>query len=95
MLGPYYEWDPAKAAANVRKHRVSFDEAIEALEDLYAIEEDDDSDPSEDRTRTIGRSRTQLLFVVTTERGPDITRIISARRASPHEQADYQRQTLP
>jgi uncharacterized protein len=98
MSGPQYEWDPAKAASNLLKHRVSFEDAIDALEDPLAVIVDD-NEPTEYRTRTIGRAPTGLLFVVTTDRDLDdghiIVRIISAREATSREQTLYQRQALP
>ncbi len=95
MLGPHYEWDPAKAAANVDKHGVSFDDAIEALEDPYAVIEEDLSDPTEYRDKITGQAGAGILIVITTDRPNNVIRIISARKAKPHEQTDYQRQALP
>ena len=54
MVDVEFEWDEAKASANVRKHRVSFDEAKLALADPNAIIEPDHSEPTEDRWRTTG-----------------------------------------
>lgn len=84
-----YEWDPRKAAANLRKHGVSFDEASEALVDPRAIE---DADPDHaDRVRLIGCSRRQrILFVVYIEVRDDRYRIVTARRALPQERRRYE-----
>jgi uncharacterized DUF497 family protein len=83
-----YEWDEAKAAANLSKHGISFDEAAAALDsdpDEFAVA--DPVDPS--RTASLVMSlRARVLFVVTTEAGPR-TRIITARKAEPHEQRIY------
>jgi hypothetical protein len=87
-----YEWDPAKAASNLRKHRVSFREA-KAVFDDWRVRHDPDEDHSacEDRNRAIGRSdRGRLLTVIYTLRG-ERTRIISARLASPRERRAYER----
>ncbi len=85
-----YEWDDAKAAANLAKHGVDFVDAIGALADPNRIEDIDDSvDYGEERTRTIGMTRGNILFVVTTMRDKDLCRIISARKATRHEQNRY------
>lgn len=76
-----YEWDPDKAAANERKHGVSFDEAKTIYLDPFA-ETFDDPDHSEGERRfiTIGMSSQQrLLFVAHADSGVDRVRIISAR----------------
>jgi uncharacterized DUF497 family protein len=85
-----YEWDSQKAAENLRKHGVDFEDAIEALEDPNRIEEIDDrySYP-EERTQVIGMARDSVLFVVVTIPDEDTSRIISARKATPHEQDRY------
>lgn len=85
-----YEWDPAKAAENRRKHGIDFPDAIPALEDPRRLEEVDDRfEYGEVRLRTIGMTVGRVLFVVTTSRGDDWSRIISARRATRHEEARY------
>jgi uncharacterized DUF497 family protein len=85
-----YEWDDAKAAANLAKHGVDFIDAIGALADPNRIEDIDDGvGYGEERTRTIGMTRGNILFVVTTMRDEDLCRIISARRATRHEQNRY------
>lgn len=82
-----YEWDDAKAAANRAKHGIDFLDAIGALIDPRRLEEVDDRFVyGEERIRTIGMTRGNVLFVVTTMRGDDI---ISARRATRHEQDRY------
>jgi uncharacterized DUF497 family protein len=85
-----FEWDDHKAAVNLRKHGVSFEEAITALADPRAIEAPDLADP--DRWITIGYSALQrALFVVHTETLPrGRTRIISARKASPAQRRKYE-----
>jgi len=67
-----YEWDPAKAAANVRKHGVSFEEAASVFLDHAALTFlDPDHSEDEERAITIGRSsRQRVLLVAHTERGP-------------------------
>ncbi|MFA5949598.1 MAG: BrnT family toxin [Hyphomicrobium sp.] len=94
MRHGHFEWDDTKARANLLKHGVSFEEAAVALEDKYCLIEIDDGDPYEERWRSIGLAFSRVLFVVTTERQGNVTRIISARRATRHEENCYNRQTL-
>lgn len=85
-----YEWDNGKAALNLRKHNVDFIDAIAAIEDPNRIEElDTRFDYGEDRTQIIGMSGESVLFVITALRDDDTCRIISARRATRHEQEWY------
>ena len=86
-----YEWDPAKAAANARKHRDSYEEAASVLGDPAALTFiDPDHSSEEERWITIGRSSRQpVLFVAHTER-EDRVRIISARSATRREQEQYE-----
>ncbi len=84
-----YVADPAKAAANRRKHGVTFAEAATAVDDPLARERADDEHA--DRWVLIGRSdRGQLLYVVYEIVTPALGRIISARRATPHERKSYE-----
>ena len=87
-----YEWDPQKAARNLRKHGVSFDEAITVFLDPLALTFDDpDHSVDERRFITIGLSIEQrLLFVAHADRSEDRIRIISARRATRGESHEYQ-----
>lgn len=86
-----FEWDPAKAAANIRKHGVTFHEAATVLEDpLSTTFPDDSHSVAERRFVTIGASlRGRLLVVAHSERN-DTIRIISARRATRRERAFYE-----
>jgi len=85
------EWDPAKAAANLRKHGVSFEEAATALADDLAVTGfDPDHSRGESRFVTFGVSSAgRLLVVAHTERG-DRLRIISARSATKRERRIYE-----
>ena len=89
-----YEWDPAKAAANLRRHKVSFAEAASVFLDPLALTfSDPDPSDEEDREITIGlSSRQRTLFVSHCERG-DRIRIISARKATRKERAQYEKKT--
>jgi uncharacterized DUF497 family protein len=87
-----YEWDPEKAAANERKHGVSFEEAKTVYLDPPA-ETFDDPDHSEHERRfiTLGMSTQQrLLFVAHADTDADRIRIISARTATRGETDAYQ-----
>ena len=87
-----FVWDDAKAAANWRRHRVTFQQAIEAFRDPMGVESiDDREDYSEERINLLGMCEGLLLHVTYTTRGEQI-RIISARRAKRHEQDDYYRE---
>ena len=84
-----FVWDDAKAASNLSKHRITFEEATFAFDDTHAYEEDDDSARyGEIRSKWIGSSGQRLLVVIYTQRGRRI-RIISAREADAHEHAVY------
>ena len=87
----YFEWDRAKADANRRKHKVTFDEAASVFYDpLSATFPDPDSSRTEERLATIGHSsRQRLLVVVHTEQGETV-RIISARLATAHERKRHE-----
>lgn len=92
MVLPTFEWDPEKGAENLRKHGVSFEEAAFALADPFASERIDERfDYGEERTIAFVLGSGPLLTVVYTMRD-DITRIISARKATPYEQKIYQRE---
>jgi uncharacterized protein len=86
-----FEWDRDKAEANLRKHRVSFDEAATIFFDpLSATIPDPDHSVGERRFITIGSSsRGRLLVVVHTERGSTL-RIITARLASANERKRHE-----
>lgn len=83
------EWDPKKAAANLRKHDVRFTDAYAVLEDELAVTMEDPH-PVEKRYVTIGLdSLGRVLVVSYTWRGERI-RIISVRKAAPSEQRQYE-----
>jgi uncharacterized DUF497 family protein len=86
-----FEWDEVKAAANLRKHGVSFEDAASVFSDALAYTFDDpDHSVGERRLLTFGFSQSgRLLAVVHAERGRAI-RIISARRATRHERGIYE-----
>ena len=86
-----FEWDREKAKKNLRKHRVSFEEAMTIFYDpLSATFDDPDHSIDEERFITIGYStHCRLLVVSHTERRKTI-RIISARHATAHERKRHE-----
>jgi uncharacterized protein len=86
-----FEWDPAKAAANLAKHRVSFEEAATVFADpLGRIVDDPRHSADEARYVLLGQSERQRpLAVMFTERAGAV-RLISARKATPRERGDYE-----
>ncbi len=87
-----FAWDARKAAVNLRKHRVSFEEAARVFLDPNRIETYDGRDAyGEDRWKTVGMVEPALLAVVYTVRGKegDAIRLISARKADAYERTQY------
>ena len=86
-----FEWDPTKAASNLKDHGVSFDEAATVFGDLLAMNmPDPDHSEGEERFLVLGMSEKSRLVVVSyAERSPR-TRIISARLATGHERRKYE-----
>jgi uncharacterized DUF497 family protein len=83
------EFDPAKAQANLRKHKVSFAHAEQALRDPLASTIEDPDAEGEQRFITLGMDALgRVLVVVHTPRGSR-TRLISARKASRGEAEQY------
>lgn len=87
-----FQWDPSKAASNISKHRVSFDEAMAVFNDPLALIFDDSiHSENEFREIIIGMSALRrMLLVCFVERQEDIVRIISARPATRQEVKDYE-----
>lgn len=85
-----YEWDPAKAEANLGAHGVSFTEAVAVLEDDFALTREDPDSQGEQRFVTLGMSSSEnLLVVVYTYRDPDVIRLISAWRVNRPQRLHY------
>lgn len=86
-----FEWDPFKAASNLRDHKVSFDEASTVFGDpLAMLMADPDHSEGEERYLLLGLSlKGRLLVVSFAERFPR-TRLISARDATRHERRHYE-----
>jgi uncharacterized DUF497 family protein len=89
-----FEWDPDKARRNLRKHRLSFEEATTAFEDDRSVTLPDPTHSvGEERFLLLGRTnRGRIVVIAFTERGEDIDtiRVISARLADRGERHDYE-----
>jgi len=90
-MGLRFIWDARKAELNRRKHRVTFEEALTVFGDVLAkIHEDPGHSGQERREIIVGHSvRARLLLVSFAERS-GLIRLISARRATRNEKADYE-----
>ena len=87
-----FEWDPVKAAANLKKHGVSFEAAESIFYDEFAVQFfDEENSSSEDRFLMLGLSaQARLLLVCHCEREHgEVLRIISARKATARESKFY------
>jgi uncharacterized protein len=91
-----FEWDPAKAASNLSKHRVSFELAKRVFLDPFALVEQDRIESGERRWQTIGMVEGRALLLVAHTVGEndniEVIRIISARRAEPKERRRYEQE---
>lgn len=96
-----FDWDPAKAAINLRKHGISFEFAMLAFADPFALTGQVRIEADEQRWQTIGRVEGHLILLVAhTIRDSDedgqsieIIRIISARQADRKERHRYEQET--
>ena len=87
----HFEWDRAKAERNVKRHRVSFDEAVTVFYDpLAATFDDPDHSVREHRLITVGNSSRGRLRVVVHVEGGDSIRIISARLTTARERKRHE-----
>jgi uncharacterized DUF497 family protein len=86
-----FEWDQRKATANLRKHGISFDEAITVFQNPRVVFKlDTDHSDDEERYWAIGISVSiKILLVCHCYRIDDVVRILSARRATPAEMKLY------
>ena len=95
-----FEWDPIKAAGNLRKHGVSFETAMRAFADPFALTDQDRIEGGEQRWQTLGMVEGRVLLLVAhTIRDEDedgrpieIIRIISARAADRKERRRYEQE---
>ena len=96
-----FEWDPAKAASNLRKHGVSFELALRVFADPFALMARDRIEGGELRWQTVGMVDGHLLLLVVHTlqdegddgESADIVRIISARAADRKERRRYEQES--
>lgn len=86
-----FQWDPDKARANLRKHRVDFADAATVFEDPRALTRDDPH-PREERFVTLGLDALGRLLVICWALRDEEYRIISARRANRAETRQYDKE---
>ena len=92
----HFEWDTAKAKANLKKHRVSFETAARVFADPFAVTTQERIEDGEYRWQTLGLVDGVVLLLVAhtlheDEDGGELIRIISARRADPKEKRSYEK----
>jgi len=86
-----FEWDPKKAASNLRRQKVSFKEAATVFSDSLSITAlDPDHSTEENRYLIIGQSNRHRLLIVSHTEQADRIRIISARELTPTEREAYE-----
>jgi hypothetical protein len=89
-----FEWDDRKSRRNLAKHKISFETATLVFEDPHSLSRLDTIEDGEDRWQTLGVAAgiaVLLVAHVDYEEGSEaIVRIISARKATPHERAIYE-----
>lgn len=90
-----FEWDETKAESNIKKHRLSFETAVRAFADPFALVEQDRIENGEHRWQTLGLVEGYLLVLVAhtireNEDNVEVIRIISARRAESKERKRYE-----
>lgn len=86
-----YEWNEEKAASNLKKHGVGFDEAATVFDDLFYVDFYDPKHSAEEhRFLIIGESNRQRLFIVSYAERDDKIRIISARELTAQERRNYE-----
>ena len=90
-----FEWDEHKAQSNLRKHGLSFETAVRVFSDPLQILVQDRHVGGEERWQTTGAIENFTIVVVAHtikdhEQGTEIIRIISARKAEPHERRRYE-----
>jgi hypothetical protein len=85
-----FEWDEEKNEENIRKHGFDFADAWEIFESPMRVALDTREDYGEDRWNGIGLLGNRIVVVVFTERGEEIIRIISLRKALKHERKRFE-----
>jgi uncharacterized protein len=89
----YFEWDPRKAEANIGKHGISFELAIQIFDDEFAernVEGDEHGEIRWQAIGQVGRALVRVSYTSRDEEGIEIIRIISARKATRSERRTYE-----
>jgi hypothetical protein len=86
-----FEWDKRKNEANIRKHGFDFHDAWQVFQGPLLARLDEREDYGEDRWQGIGLLRDQVVVVIFTQRQPDVTRVISLRKAKKHEREGFEK----
>ncbi len=89
LQGIEFRWDENKAAINVQKHGIAFEEAAEVFFDPF-YQTGDASTDEEQRAFVLGYSLSQRVLLVVSIERDERTRLISARRATQHERKLYE-----
>jgi uncharacterized DUF497 family protein len=90
-MGRNIRWDPKKAELNSVKHGVSFEMALEALEDSLVLSvRDERHDTDEVRYLSVGRTKRGRLLTVGHTDDDDELRVITARDSTPRERKAYE-----
>lgn len=85
-----FEWDDHKRQINLRRHRIELADAVAVFSDPFVLSRED-PDHDEQRFVILGRDALDRLLVVAyTYREPQTIRLISARKAEPHERKQYE-----
>jgi len=87
-----FEWDETKRRINLQQHGIDFADLPSLLADEIVVIEEDRFEYSESRFLAFGLLFGRLIAVVYTERGEDVIRLISARKASKYETKQYYHQ---
>ena len=91
-MGLKFEWDRRKAVLNIKKHRVSFEEAATAFGDPLSVTiHDPKHSDDEDRFLLLGETKDKKLVVVAHTDRKDTIRLINARPATRQEREDYEK----
>ncbi|GLU35769.1 BrnT family toxin [Trinickia caryophylli] len=86
----YFEWDEEKNRANIRKHGIDFNDAIDVFNHPVLTALDSREDYGEERWIALGWMRVTMAVVIYVERSGPAIRVISARRATKHEAKRYE-----
>ncbi len=86
-----FEWDERKNEINIRKHGFDFRDAWEVFQGPLLVRLDQREDYGEDRWQGIGLLRGQVVVLIFTQRGSDLIRVISLRKARKHEREGFEK----